>query len=122
MINWIKKFKNDDYSFTDKLRSGCPTKIDKDDLNNSLNENSSQTTRELAEKFKCSKSSIHHHLKKLRKIQNSSAAVPYNLAHTKKRKELQFVKIYCFATNKHMVTTRDFFTKSSLVMKSGANT
>ena len=61
--NWIKKF-NDDYSFKDKLRSGRPTKIDKDHLNNSLNENSLQTTRELAEKFECSKSSIHYHLKK----------------------------------------------------------
>ena len=84
--NWIKKFKNDDYSFKDKLRSGRPTKIDKDHLNNSLNENSLQTTRELAEKLECSKSSIHYHLKKLGKIQKSSAVVPYELIQTKKRR------------------------------------
>ena len=37
VINWIKKFKNDNCPFKDKLRSGRPTKIDKDHLNNSLN-------------------------------------------------------------------------------------
>ena len=48
-------FKNDDYSFEDKLISGRQTKIDKDHLNNSLNENSRKTTRELAENLNTAK-------------------------------------------------------------------
>ena len=92
MINWIKKFKNNDYSFKDKLRSGCPTKIDKDHVNNSLNENSCQAIRKLAEKFKYSKSSIHYHLKKLGKIQKSSAVIPYELNPNQKKKRVEICK------------------------------
>ena len=81
--------KNDDYSFEDKLISGGPTKIDKDHLNNSLNENSHETTRELADKFECSKSSVNYHLKKLGKIHKSSAVVPYELIPNQNKKRVE---------------------------------
>ena len=120
-INWIKMLKNDDYSFEDKLISGRPTKIDKDHLNNSLNENSRETTRELADKFECSKSSVNYHLKKLGKIHKSSAIVPYELNPNQNKKRVEICNNLLLRHKQTYGHTRDF-TKPSHVVKSGANT
>ncbi|UYV69314.1 hypothetical protein LAZ67_6003231 [Cordylochernes scorpioides] len=55
---WFAKFKNGDLDLEDTPRSGRPPEFDEEDLKTPLKEDGRQTTRELAEKMKCSAMTI----------------------------------------------------------------
>jgi len=67
--NWFKRFKNGDFDISDKERSGRPAAVKEDKLQALLNENSTQSTRELALQLGVDHSTIVRRLNAMGKIQ-----------------------------------------------------
>ncbi|UYV84040.1 hypothetical protein LAZ67_X000965 [Cordylochernes scorpioides] len=68
---WFAKFKNGDLDLEDTPRSGRPSEFDEEHLKALLKEDGCQTTRELAEKMKCSAVTISNHLQSIGFLKNS---------------------------------------------------
>ena len=67
--NWFTKFKNGNFDLKDSARSGRPIKLNEDRLNLLLQEEDSrQTTRELAEQMGFSLTVIENHLHSMDKV------------------------------------------------------
>ncbi|GBP20773.1 Mariner Mos1 transposase [Eumeta japonica] len=105
---WFQKFKNGDLDVEDKDRSGGP----KNYADAELEEDSSQTQKELALTLEVSQRAVSHRLKSLGSI-HKQGWVPYELKP--RDVELRLYMSKMLARHKKKV----FYVKSSLVMKSG---
>ncbi|UYV83501.1 hypothetical protein LAZ67_23001249 [Cordylochernes scorpioides] len=83
---WFARFKNGDLDLEDMLRSGRSSEFDEEHLKALLKEDGRQTTRELAEKMKCSAVTISNHLQSIVFSQKLGAWVPYELNETKENR------------------------------------
>ncbi|XP_014768936.2 histone-lysine N-methyltransferase SETMAR-like [Octopus bimaculoides] len=62
---WFSKFKHVEFSLEDDSRCGRPSTVDDDSLKVTIEENKNIMARELAEKLKVPKSTVHEHLVKI---------------------------------------------------------
>lgn len=67
--NWFKRFKSGDFDISDKERSGRPAVVEEDKLQALLNEDSAQSTSELALQLGVDHSTIVRRLNAMGKIQ-----------------------------------------------------
>lgn len=77
---WFKRFKSDDFDLNDKERTGQPKKFEDSELQDLLNENSTQTENQLAKKLKTHRSTISRRLHMLGKIQKEGRWIPHMLS------------------------------------------
>ena len=78
--NWFKRFRNGEYDLEDKERSGRPKETEDEALQNLLDEDCTQTTRELADKLEVNQSTIQRKLAAMGKIQKVGHWVPHELS------------------------------------------
>lgn len=76
---WFQKFKNGEFDVKDKERSGRPKVYEDMELEVLLEEDSSQTQKELALTLQVTQQAISHRLKSLGMIQKQGNWVPYEL-------------------------------------------
>ena len=76
---WFSRFRNGDYKFDDKPRSGRPSELDVDELKALLERDPRSTTRCLAEQLKCSHTTIERHLSDLGKLWKYGLWIPHEL-------------------------------------------
>jgi [histone H3]-lysine36 N-dimethyltransferase SETMAR len=81
---WYAKFKNGNFDLKDSPRSGRPVELDEETLNELLHEDPRQTTREIAEKMKCSHITIERHLHSMGKVRKYGAWLPHVLNESNK--------------------------------------
>ncbi|KAG5316917.1 MOS1T transposase, partial [Pseudoatta argentina] len=77
--DWFRRFKNNDFVFEDKERSGAPKKFEDKELEQLLDEDPSQTLSELGKIFQVDESTVSKRLKGLGMIQKQGHWVPYEL-------------------------------------------
>ncbi|XP_014790817.1 histone-lysine N-methyltransferase SETMAR-like [Octopus bimaculoides] len=76
---WFKRFKDGDYDISDKPRSGRPSALNDEFLNETIESDPRQSTRNLAQKFNVSRSTVHEHLKQIGKTCKEGIWVPHDL-------------------------------------------
>ncbi|CAH2108047.1 unnamed protein product [Euphydryas editha] len=76
---WFQKFNNGDFDVKDKDRSGRPKIYEDAELEKLLEEDSSQTQKELALTLKVTQQAVSHRLKSLGMIHKQGSWVPYEL-------------------------------------------
>lgn len=76
---WFKKFKTGDFDVEDKDRSGRPKIYEDAELEELLEEDSSQTQKELALTLEVTQQAVSHRLKSLEMINKQGNWVPYKL-------------------------------------------
>jgi len=76
---WFQKFKNGDFDVEDKDRSGRPKIYEDAELEELLEEDSSQTQKELALTLEVTQQAVSHRLKSLGMIHKQGNWVPYEL-------------------------------------------
>lgn len=76
---WFSRFRNSNFDMSDAPRSGRRSNFDEDRLNQLLQENSRQTTRELANEMDVDQATISRHLHKIGKVQKLGSWVPHVL-------------------------------------------
>ena len=76
---WFRRFRDGDYSCEDTPRSGRPTEFDAQALKSLVESDPKVTVRELAERMKAPKSSIHFHLVKMGKTCKYGIWLPHEL-------------------------------------------
>lgn len=76
---WFQKFKKGDFDVKDKDRSGRPKIYEDADLEKLLDEDSSQTQKELALSLEVTQQAVSHRLKSLGMIHKQANWVPYQL-------------------------------------------
>lgn len=81
---WFQKFKNGDFDVEDKDRSGRPKIYEDAELEELLEEDSSQTQKELALTLEVTQQAVSHRLKSLGMIHKQGNWVPYELKSLKK--------------------------------------
>ena len=86
---WFAKFKNGNFDINDMPHSGRPSEFDKDHLKAIFKEESSQTSRELAEKMNCDQKTILNHLHSMGFAKKLGVWVPYELSENNKENHLQ---------------------------------
>ena len=77
---WFAKFKKGDFDLQDKPRSGRPYEFENDDLQAILDEDSAQTTTELAKRLGVDQSTVNRRLHAMGKIQKVGRWVPHELS------------------------------------------
>ncbi|KAG5326236.1 MOS1T transposase, partial [Pseudoatta argentina] len=77
--DWFRRFKNNDFQFEDKERSGAPKKFQDKELEPLLDEDPSQTLSELGKILQVDESTVSKRLKGLGMIQKQGHWVPYEL-------------------------------------------
>ncbi|KAG5321361.1 MOS1T transposase, partial [Pseudoatta argentina] len=77
--DWFRGFKNNDFELEDKERSGAPKKFEDKELEQSLDEDPSQTLSELGKILQVDESTVSKRLKGLGMIQKQGHWVPYEL-------------------------------------------
>nr|XP_033324870.1 histone-lysine N-methyltransferase SETMAR-like [Megalopta genalis] len=85
---WFKKFRSGDTSLKEEPRLGRPSDFDKDVLNELLEQNPRQTTKELAEKLKVSQSTIIRQLHALGKVSKLGVWVHRQLSDQNKAQRM----------------------------------
>lgn len=78
--NWFSRFKNGDFDLNDKPRSGRPVQADDDILEQLLEEDPKQSTRELALKLAVCQKTVCNRLHALGKVQKVGKWVPHKLS------------------------------------------
>ena len=78
--NWFARFKTGDFDLNDKERSGRPVEDDDDQLEELLEEDPKQSTRDLALQMSVSHTTVFNRLKALEKVQRSDIWVPHRLS------------------------------------------
>ena len=79
-VRWFKRFKANDFELEDAPRSGRPSEIDLDELKAAIEEDPRQTTRCLADKFKCSHTIIEERLHEFGKSWRCGIWIPHELS------------------------------------------
>jgi len=77
---WFAKFESGDTILTDKSRSGRPVEFDDQALDDLLQVDPRQTTRELATQLNCSHMTVNRHLHALGKVNKYGDSVPHQLS------------------------------------------
>ncbi|GBP70294.1 Mariner Mos1 transposase [Eumeta japonica] len=109
---WFQKLKNGDFDVEDKDTNGRPKIYDDAELEELLEEDSSQTKKELALTLKVTQQAVSHRLKSLKIIHKQGNWVPYDL------KPID-VQLRLYVSEMLLAQKRVFYIESSLVMKSG---
>ena len=78
--NWFAQFKAGDFDLNDKERSGRPIEANDEELEELLEEDPRQSTRELALALSVSQTTICNRLKALGKVQKVGKWVPHKLS------------------------------------------
>lgn len=78
--NWFKKFKKGDFELEDKERSGRPKETEDQVLQELLDEDASQNSRDLADQLGVNQSTVIRRLKSMGKIQKVGHWVPHALS------------------------------------------
>lgn len=73
---WFAKFREGDFDFKDKKRSGRPVEVDDDALMAVVDDDPSQSIEEIAARIGKSWSAIQEHLKRLGKVSRAGRWVP----------------------------------------------
>ena len=81
--DWFAKFRNGNFDLKDAPQSSRPVELDEEQLSQLLCKNSHLTTRELAEKIKCSHTAIEKYFLSMGKVQMCGAWFPYVLVKKK---------------------------------------
>ncbi|XP_029648940.1 histone-lysine N-methyltransferase SETMAR-like [Octopus sinensis] len=76
---WFKRFKDGDYDISDRPRSGRRPALNDEFLNETIESDPRQSTRNLAQKFNVSRSTVHEHLKQIGKTCKEGIWVPHEL-------------------------------------------
>ena len=82
--HWFQKFRSGDLSLCDEARSGCPQALDNKALKAAIEQESSQTCGELAERFQVSDETVRLHLQRIGKAYKLSKWVPHTLSQANK--------------------------------------
>ncbi|KAG5321111.1 MOS1T transposase, partial [Pseudoatta argentina] len=77
--DWFRRFKNNDFELEDEERSGAPKKFQDKELEQLLDEDSSQTLSELGKILQVDESTVSKRLKGVGMIQKQGHGVPYEL-------------------------------------------
>ena len=75
--NWFIKFGSGDFSLKDKPPSGRPSDVDEYDIKALIELDHHVTVREIEEKLKIPKSTVHRHIKSLRLLKKFDIWVPH---------------------------------------------
>lgn len=87
---WFKRFKSGDIDLSYKSPSGRPQKVENDDLQALLDEDSAQTQRELSDKLGITQQAVSKRLYAMGKIQKEGKWVPHELTedHCERRSSI----------------------------------
>ncbi|CAK9827111.1 Mariner Mos1 transposase [Anthophora retusa] len=77
---WFQRFRSGNFDLNDAERSGTPKKVEDEELEQLLNEDSCQTQQELAEELGVTQRAISVRLKKLGRVQKVGRWVPHVLS------------------------------------------
>ncbi|XP_014488991.1 PREDICTED: histone-lysine N-methyltransferase SETMAR-like [Dinoponera quadriceps] len=77
--NWFDKFRSGDFSLKDEQRSGRPLQADDDQIKAIIELDRHISEREIGEKLKIPKSTIHDHIKRLGFVKKLDIWVPHEL-------------------------------------------
>ncbi|KAG5319593.1 MOS1T transposase, partial [Pseudoatta argentina] len=107
--DWFRRFKNNDFELEDKERSGAPKKFQDKELEQLLDEDSSQTLSELGKMLQVDESTVSKRLKGLGMIQKQGHWVPYELkprttASTAEKKRFSFLHRIVTGDEKWIIT------------------
>ena len=91
----FRKFRNRDFDLSDKPRSGKPQKVSDAELQELLDQDSSQTKQQLAEKLGITQQAICQKLRELEKIQKHGRWVPHELTQEQRKNQLTRVSHCC---------------------------
>lgn len=83
--NWYRTFRSGDMTLEDQPRSGRPSSLDEEQLKQAIEEDSSLTCQESAERFNVSDETIRRHLHQLGKTWRLSKWVPHQLTDANKQ-------------------------------------
>ena len=78
--NWFAEFKSGDFNLNDKERSGRPVEVNDDLLQELLEEDPRQLTRQLAKHLSVSQPTVWNRLQALGKVQKLGKWVPHKLS------------------------------------------
>uniref|UniRef100_A0A1I7X9Y5 HTH_48 domain-containing protein n=1 Tax=Heterorhabditis bacteriophora TaxID=37862 RepID=A0A1I7X9Y5_HETBA len=78
---WFQSFKAGEFDANDRQRSGTPPMVKTDALKSLLDENPSQTQKELAKQLGVDKATVSRRLHELGKIRKFGKWVPHDLSH-----------------------------------------
>ncbi|KAG5348093.1 SETMR methyltransferase, partial [Acromyrmex charruanus] len=82
--HWFAKFRSGDTTLKDGPRAGRPSDLDDNLLKAMLEQNSRQSTRDIAGRSNTSQSTVCRHLEKLGKVSKLGVWVPHNLSERNK--------------------------------------
>jgi histone-lysine N-methyltransferase SETMAR len=85
---WYTKFKAGNFDLEDEERTGKPKEITAAQIQELLDEDPRQSTRELADQLGCSNSTVYERLREMGKIQKSTHWVPHELSVANKANRL----------------------------------
>jgi hypothetical protein len=88
VLNWFKRFSSEDNDFEDKVRSGRPSELDDEALQQLVESDPRLTTREMATTLGCDHSTIVHHLRSLGKVPELGCWVPHDLTQNHKNQRI----------------------------------
>lgn len=77
---WFSQFRNSNFSLDDEERSGRPQELHSDELQELLDEDAGQSTRQLAGRLQVSQSTVENRLHEMGKILKSGKWVPHKLS------------------------------------------
>ncbi|CAK9801295.1 Mariner Mos1 transposase [Anthophora quadrimaculata] len=78
--SWYQRFKLGDFNVKDQPRSGCPKKFDTEELQQLLDQDSTQTQKQLAKHLNVTQKAVSIRLHKIGKIQKFGKWVPHELS------------------------------------------
>lgn len=92
---WYKRFKEGDFDVSDRERTGPPVKVDDQELQALLDENSCQTEKQLSEQLGVTQQTVSYRLKAMGKIRKGTKWVPHFLTQENKNSRLNIcVSLY----------------------------
>lgn len=97
---WFARFKSGDFDLEDKERPGPPKKFEDKELEELLEENSSQTLEELSSSLGVDLSTVGKHLKALGMIRNEGNWIPYELKAPKTKRSFDGVSSVSYPKNR----------------------
>ncbi|XP_076047342.1 histone-lysine N-methyltransferase SETMAR-like [Oratosquilla oratoria] len=99
---WLKKFRSGNFNLEGASRSGRPSAFDEDALNEPIQEDPRQSTRELEQAIRYDHATVARNLQKIGKVQKLSAWIPHSLKDSHKS---QRVSILVSLLSRHQVAT-----------------